>query len=313
MDFAMNEEVNYCDQCGTKVSSAARFCSSCGSVLDGSGSPQFDAHIRVSTHNEITEKGLEGLGRGLSFVLKTLKSEWLFLNRYRKPIFTIFGIGIILLIVAVFLAWLLDKRGEVERSIALQQLKTRIVNAQVNTIDYEWEVLGSDDPASGKTIGRIASIRSDDDLCILMVELQPSGRRVDGLKCNFALLAGNFGSDLVIKFGYDDNTHSTNFSHYNAKIGDVTDAYVIDTSNYRFSNTENYTFSKRLITGGTLAIKIIPRIHPDYYDVKNFITQQYPDGHYYEWSVEQVDPTWITFSLKGAKEAISKLGQEVKQ
>ena len=34
MDSAMNEEVNYCDQCGTKTSPEAKFCSSCGSALE---------------------------------------------------------------------------------------------------------------------------------------------------------------------------------------------------------------------------------------------------------------------------------------
>jgi len=38
----MNEEVNFCDQCGVKTSPDAKFCSSCGNALDGSISPIFD-------------------------------------------------------------------------------------------------------------------------------------------------------------------------------------------------------------------------------------------------------------------------------
>jgi predicted amidophosphoribosyltransferase len=32
----MNEQANYCSQCGAKTSPEAKFCSSCGSALDGS-------------------------------------------------------------------------------------------------------------------------------------------------------------------------------------------------------------------------------------------------------------------------------------
>ncbi len=76
----MNEEVNYCDQCGAKIRSESKFCSSCGCALDGSISPKFDATIKVVTTNATVEKGfktvengVKATGKGLLFYLTSLK------------------------------------------------------------------------------------------------------------------------------------------------------------------------------------------------------------------------------------------------
>ena len=81
----MNEEVNYCDQCGSKINSDAKFCSSCGHDLKNSSTKiTSDKTIKVEVTNakvEVTnvtvekgfkaiEKGVKATGKGLKEVFK---------------------------------------------------------------------------------------------------------------------------------------------------------------------------------------------------------------------------------------------------
>ena len=306
--------MNYCKKCGAEISSDAKFCSNCGSALYGADSPKFDAHIRVSMYNEITEKGLEGVGRGLSFVLMPMKIGWLILKRYKKLIVTALGALILLFIVAVIGAWLLDKHEESQIAQALQDLEIRIKTAQGETVDYGWwSVLGSYDPANKKKIGRVASVRSEDGLCVFLDLLQPDGFGGYGINCSFAFASEEYGGSIIIKFDNEDKTHEISLSHYQIDIGNVSDVYLLDLSRRRYRRdyglgkedpSEYDNFTGPLLSGSVLAINVIPRLHPKYYESKNFITQRH---------IEKLDPVWIRFSLRGAKEAIAKLGQELNE
>ena len=56
----MNEEVNFCDQCGAKINSGARFCSSCGNDLKNSSTQIIsDKTIKVGVTNATVEKGFK--------------------------------------------------------------------------------------------------------------------------------------------------------------------------------------------------------------------------------------------------------------
>ena len=57
LDSEMNEEVNFCDQCGSKINSDAKFCSSCGHDLKNSSTKiTSDKTIKVEVTN-VTVKG----------------------------------------------------------------------------------------------------------------------------------------------------------------------------------------------------------------------------------------------------------------
>ena len=43
----MNEEVNFCDQCGAKISSGVKFCSNCGYDLNRSTKTTSDKTIKI--------------------------------------------------------------------------------------------------------------------------------------------------------------------------------------------------------------------------------------------------------------------------
>ena len=68
----MNEEVNFCSQCGVKISSGAKFCSNCGHDLKNSSTKiTLDKAIKVEVTNATVEKGFKAIGKGLKKVFKT--------------------------------------------------------------------------------------------------------------------------------------------------------------------------------------------------------------------------------------------------
>jgi len=70
MDSAMNEEANFCSQCGAKINSGARFCSSCGHDLKNSSTKfTLDKPIKVEVTNVTMEKGFSAIEKGLKKVL----------------------------------------------------------------------------------------------------------------------------------------------------------------------------------------------------------------------------------------------------
>ena len=70
----MNEEVNFCSQCGAKVSLGAKFCSNCGYDLQNSSAQTpLDKTIKVEVTNATVEKGFETVGKGVKATGATLK------------------------------------------------------------------------------------------------------------------------------------------------------------------------------------------------------------------------------------------------
>ena len=64
----MNEEVNFCSQCGVKISSGAKFCSNCGHDLKNSSTKitldnkiTLDKAIKVEVTNATVEKGFNAI------------------------------------------------------------------------------------------------------------------------------------------------------------------------------------------------------------------------------------------------------------
>ena len=80
----MNEEVNFCNQCGSKINSDAKFCSNCGHDLKNSSTKiTSDKTIKVEVTNATIEKGFKAIGKGvkatgkgLGMIPKIMKSFW---------------------------------------------------------------------------------------------------------------------------------------------------------------------------------------------------------------------------------------------
>jgi len=93
----MNEEVNFCSQCGTTVSPSAKFCSNCGCDLHNSSTKTpLDKTIKVEVTNakvEVTnatvEKGFKTVEKGLKAIEKGVKAPGIRLKKYfnesRRP------------------------------------------------------------------------------------------------------------------------------------------------------------------------------------------------------------------------------------
>ena len=70
----MNEEVNFCNQCGVRISSDAKFCSNCGHDLKNSSTKiTSDKTIKVELTNVTVEKGFEAIGKVFKRKKKTFK------------------------------------------------------------------------------------------------------------------------------------------------------------------------------------------------------------------------------------------------
>ena len=80
----MNDEVNFCSQCGAKINSDAKFCSNCGYDLQSSSTQTqldkaiktqtpLDKTIKVEVTNATVEKGFETVGKGVKATGATLK------------------------------------------------------------------------------------------------------------------------------------------------------------------------------------------------------------------------------------------------
>ena len=77
----MNEEVNFCSQCGVKISSDAKFCSSCGHDLKNSSTKitldnkiTLDKAIKVEVTNGTVEKVFKAVKNVFKTKEKTSKS-----------------------------------------------------------------------------------------------------------------------------------------------------------------------------------------------------------------------------------------------
>ena len=77
----MNEEANFCSQCGAKVSPGAKFCSNCGYDLQNSSAQTpLDKTIKVEVTNATVEKGFNAIEKGVKATPSIIKRVWRFLK-----------------------------------------------------------------------------------------------------------------------------------------------------------------------------------------------------------------------------------------
>ena len=80
----MNEQANFCSQCGAKINSDAKFCSSCGHDLKNSStkttSTTPDKTIKVEVTNATVEKGFNAIEKGVKAMPSTINHVWRFLK-----------------------------------------------------------------------------------------------------------------------------------------------------------------------------------------------------------------------------------------
>ena len=88
----MNEEVNFCSQCGAKVNSGAKFCLSCGYDLKNSSTKitldnkiTLDKPIKVEVTNVTAEKGFKAIQKGVKSTGKVLKMLFKTKEKTSKP------------------------------------------------------------------------------------------------------------------------------------------------------------------------------------------------------------------------------------
>ena len=78
----MNEEVNFCSQCGAKVNSGAKFCLSCGYDLKNSSTKiTSDKTIKVEAKVVVTNVTIE---KGFKAIEKVVKAPWKGLKKVFK-------------------------------------------------------------------------------------------------------------------------------------------------------------------------------------------------------------------------------------
>ena len=72
----MNEEANFCSQCGATVTLGAKFCSSCGCDLQNSSTQTpLDKTIKVEVTNATVEKGFKAVREGFGTIGKVFKRK----------------------------------------------------------------------------------------------------------------------------------------------------------------------------------------------------------------------------------------------
>ena len=111
----MNEEVNFCSQCGAKVNSGAKFCLSCGYDLKNSSTKTTsDKPIKVEVTNVTVEKGFKAVEKGGKATGKGLEKGFKAVEKTGKGITEIIKIVVIILgpvAVALGLFFLLSELG----------------------------------------------------------------------------------------------------------------------------------------------------------------------------------------------------------
>jgi hypothetical protein len=342
----MNEEANFCSQCGATVSTGAKFCSNCGYDLQNSSNKtSLDANIKVKaanikleTTNATLEKGIKATGatlgkgikatgaasrKGLLFSIEIIEYFLKPLNKLTKPV------AILLLVVCIISIGqylYLELYLKQDRDNLLEHLKVFIEKGQTREFEsLQWDVGWSEDPASRKNIVNEAYIKSEDSLCRMSVELRIDGTRLTDFRCSFEFLYG----PRNIKFDNDHNLHFMNLLRYGSnKWHADRSAYVkpaiirnprgILTSDYLDKALDPYyvapdpplsyeNFMDSLISSKTVAIQLIPTIDHEYYNFKYILG----DSKVHNDDRLNLAPVWIRFPLKGAKEAIAKLGKEL--
>jgi hypothetical protein len=271
MDSAMNEEVNYCSQCGAKISSDAKFCSNCGCDLQNSSTKTpLDENVKVEAGTVNVEHDPSSSG------MKTVN-------------FFIFIIGAAFLIAFIALGMQEESLTESDRKDKeLQDLRLKNETAQSGSIVQSgWEVFWSADPASRVKIVRSVRVRSDNGLCGMSVHRKLDDTRRTEFQCEFEIRS-EYKRELTIKFDTGNNLNTMRLlaennntiyvepyqaheSMENFLAGDVA-------PEYRYGS-----FINGLVSANFVAINITPTN----------------------------SSVWIRFPLIGAKEAIAKLGKEL--
>ena len=184
-------------------------------------------------------------------------------------------VGIV--IVGGIIIWQLDEadqaRKQAEAIEAARQRREIIQNARATASPKNWEVFYNDDPASGNRVARTASIRSDDGLCVLSVQLRINGNELTGISCPY--FEFYVYDDLDVKFSGDQSSTSMDLRHYDGQYGKQSSVYIPSSGQYGLDYDD---FIQRLRDRDAVAIKL--------------------------HGVDQ----WVRFSLSNSAEAIDKLG-----
>ena len=89
----MNEEVNFCSQCGATVSSEGKFCSNCGYDLQNSSTQTpLDKTIKVEVTNATVEKGFNAIEKGVKAPPSMINGVWYYLKPFLIVGALLFGI-----------------------------------------------------------------------------------------------------------------------------------------------------------------------------------------------------------------------------
>jgi hypothetical protein len=188
-------------------------------------------------------------------------------------------LGIVAVIIIGSLAWYAHydsgktaHEQEISQRALAQKIRQALENASPE--GKEWRVEYVEDPASAQRIGRNASIVSNDGLCRFVVGKRLDGREQAGLQCPDFKKYND--KDMEIRF---DGAASSDY----IDIGKFNDDSGIYISPYLFVSPGHIAykaFINHLKVGHSLALKI-------------------PAEH----------GVWVTFTLEGGADALSKLGK----
>ncbi len=174
------------------------------------------------------------------------------------------------------------QKREMRKQEALAQTKERrerIERARSNATsdDKKWGVVFRIDPASGEKIIRMAAVRSNDGLCRLQVEKRLNGTELTGFYCKeFTISPYNA---LEAKFDFMDKSESLPLK----KFSDGNDVYI-PSSDYSLPKDGYKKFLQNLSKGKMVAFR-----------------------------ATEFEGYWVSFTLRGAAEAISGLGKPDKE
>ena len=105
----MNEEVNFCSQCGSKINSDAKFCSNCGHDLKNrSTKTTADKTVKVEVTNVTVEKGFEAVGKGVTAITAITKLSTEIIKRvfsFLLPFLIVAAVLWCLYLVGIMPAW----------------------------------------------------------------------------------------------------------------------------------------------------------------------------------------------------------------
>jgi hypothetical protein len=287
----MNEEVNYCDQCGAKTSPEAKFCSNCGSALDVVASTEFDVNDSVPAPNETAAKEMGASSDRLSSVSASWKKA--------RQVILIFLAGGALLYSLVFIGYALKEsslKSDFDNRIQAvnSMLKAPRPEADDNAV---WEVVSEVDPTSGKILVRSAIVKNH--LCNVKVHRPLDEGQFTSIGCRFRT-----SGHMRVKFDNDDTVYHMNY--FFNKFEGRRKLSMADTlrGDEEAANSISYDhFIRMLKTAKTVAIKMTPSVNGYWY--RNEATQRSTRQR-----LVNLPPVWVRFPLTGAKEAIEQLGKQ---